>query len=342
MFRSEKYDVIIIGAGPGGLKAAETLGNASKKVLLLEKNTEIGTKICAGGLTPKDFELGIPESEADHLYREISFHTPKRDVVVKMDKPFVATIDRRELGQYMLRRIKSLSSVEVHTSAKVTNIDQKTVTVNGEKIEFDYLIGADGATSIVRRFLKLPFEREAITMQYIVPKSYPRLELFVDVDKFGPWYAWIFPHKNYTSIGTGGDPNTIPADKLRKNFEDWIKEMKIDVSQGRFEGWAINVDYRGYEFDNIFLVGAAAGMTSALTGEGIYPAMVSGMEVAKKILDPRYSCPKLKRILKVKRKHERIARIMLWNNHSTKWGFEILAILLKNKWLTKQIIDFAA
>ena len=41
----ESYDIIIIGAGPAGLNAAKILGDAGRRVLLLEKNAEIGPKI---------------------------------------------------------------------------------------------------------------------------------------------------------------------------------------------------------------------------------------------------------------------------------------------------------
>ena len=57
----EYFDVIIIGAGPAGLKCAEVLGNSKFSVLLLEKNAEIGVKVCAGGFLVKNSEyLNLP------------------------------------------------------------------------------------------------------------------------------------------------------------------------------------------------------------------------------------------------------------------------------------------
>ena len=58
----DKYDVIIVGAGPAGLIAAKNLAG-KKKVLVLEKNRMVGDKVCAGGLTVKDFkEFDTPKS----------------------------------------------------------------------------------------------------------------------------------------------------------------------------------------------------------------------------------------------------------------------------------------
>ena len=71
----EKYDVVIIGAGPAGLKCAEILAKNNKKVLVLEKNKNIGKKVCAGGLTMKDFELGIPDKIIQKLSSGLDRHS---------------------------------------------------------------------------------------------------------------------------------------------------------------------------------------------------------------------------------------------------------------------------
>lgn len=49
----EGVETIVVGAGPAGLRAAQVLAEAGREVLVLEKNTEIGLKTCAGGLTRK-------------------------------------------------------------------------------------------------------------------------------------------------------------------------------------------------------------------------------------------------------------------------------------------------
>ena len=75
----DKYDVVVVGGGPGGLKCAETLGEAGKKVLILEKNEIIGPKVCAGGLTRKAFDfLGRPEEIIEKQFNNIVFNSPKQ------------------------------------------------------------------------------------------------------------------------------------------------------------------------------------------------------------------------------------------------------------------------
>ena len=76
-----------------------------------------------------------------------------------------------------------------------------------------------------------------------------------------------------------------------------------------FESAPINYDYRGMEFGKIFLVGDAGGFTFPLTGEGIYSAITTGEEVARKIIAPEYDIPKIKNILKFQEIQRKIIRM---------------------------------
>lgn len=91
-----------------------------------------------------------------------------------------------------------------------------------------------------------------------------------------------------------------------------VKAKKIDCNKSQLQAAPINFDFRGFNFGNKFLIGDAAGFASGLTGEGIYFAIVSGREIAKKILDPNYNLLYLKRILKIKRGQEKMGEFLLF------------------------------
>lgn len=94
----ESFDVIIVGAGPAGLKCAETLGNSKYKVLLLEKNSEIGPKVCAGALSDNCVKyLNLPQNLIDFQCDEIIFHINNSKFKVKK-KCNLYTVDRKNLG----------------------------------------------------------------------------------------------------------------------------------------------------------------------------------------------------------------------------------------------------
>jgi len=76
-----------------------------------------------------------------------------------------------------------------------------------------------------------------------------------------------------------------------------------------FEGATIEVEYRGCHFPGgVHLAGDAAGVVSSLTAEGIYAALVTGEEIARRLLDPGCPAPKTSRWLRTKRRHDRLAR----------------------------------
>ena len=163
-----------------------------------------------------------------------------------------ATINRGKLGQWQLKKLADLP-VEVRTSANVTEVTKEYIAIDGgEKINFDFLVGADGSNSIVRKFLRKPAKLVGIAFQYIIPVNSPDAEMHFDSRLFGPWYAWIFPYQGKTSVGYCCYPKLISMDRARKNFQKWIDKNKIDISQAEFQAHPINCDYRGFQIRKYF------------------------------------------------------------------------------------------
>ena len=337
----ESYEVIIIGAGPAGLNCAQKLAEAGKKVLLLEKNKVIGPKVCAGGFTASDLEyLNLPDELLDCKLDQAVFSTPLQRTFLKFEKDVIYTVDRKDLGQWQLAKLKKTNAT-VRTEARVTKIEKNHIVINNsEKFGFDRLVGADGSYSMTRKFLKIPTKKLGVAIQYLIPSNkHYEFEFIFNSDLFGPGYAWIFPHKNYVSVGTGGDPRYLSAEKLKDNFIQWLKNEKIDVTGLEIQGSSINYDYRGYKFGNVFLVGDAAGLASGLTGEGINQALNSGEEVAKMIIDEKYVSDKIEKIIKMNKRHTQIVDLFYRSGGLRKIEFEALALLFKNNLVFKKIIN---
>lgn len=301
----KKYDVIVVGAGPGGLRCAEVLSGFGKSVLLLERNDEIGPKVCAGGLTRKCFEfLGSPKEIVGRSFHDIVFKKFGSQTRLNSGDNFVHTVKRDVLGKWQLEKLKD-TSVEVRTGVEVKEVADGHVVVDGEKIEYGHLVGADGSSSVVRKYLGIKTTFIGLAFHYIIPtnKRFDDIEIFFDSKLFWAWYSWIFPHNDYVSVGYGCFPKMMSVKKARKNLDDWLGKMKIDVSGADFEAHMINCDYRGFKFGNVFLVGDAAGLASGFTGEGIYQALASGDDVARMIASKKHKPKLIREILWERRIH---------------------------------------
>ncbi len=237
----KQYDVIIVGAGPGGLRCAEALAPSGLSILVLEKKPEIGFKVCAGGVTRKIFRvLDLPETMIEQKISAATLSSPGQTLNFQQEHPFVYTLDRMALGRWQADHLKD-TQVEIRTGAQVTQIENDTVEVNrGEKIGYRYLVGADGPASLVRRYLKIPIKKRIVTFQYLIPrKGANRLEVFLDSRYFHSGYAWIFPHRDHLAVGCGVDPKKMAPAELKTHFHLRLKDKGFDITEAEFQSFPL-------------------------------------------------------------------------------------------------------
>jgi len=303
----ESYDVVIVGAGPGGLRCAEVLGDKGLRVLILEKKNTIGAKTCAGGLTVLDKNFPLPLHKT-LIFRECRAVLNGKAYVVYPEYP-IHTIDRIDLGQYQLNLLRRYENITVRTAATVRGITDLHVLVDEEKeISYRYLVGADGSTSTVRRYLGLK-NRLFMGMHYVLPEVQERMVWFFQPGLLGSGYGWIFPHRAFTSAGVYFNPARMSAKTARKALDRLLDDYGIDYRGADFSAAPVNCLYRGIKFGNIFLVGDAAGLVSACTGEGISYALTSGEDVGRHLLDNTYAFDQIRKMLTYKRRQEFILSV---------------------------------
>ncbi len=335
------YDVIIVGAGPAGLRCAEILSQSDKTVLLLEKKAETGPKTCAGGLTRKTLKLmDIPDELIELKINKAKTAGPHSVYVSPEGKaPFAFMIDRRRFGQWQEQKLTG-TPVEIRHNTLVTNITKNYVEINRkERIVYQWLVGADGSTSKVRRFLNLPTEKQLVTFQYLIPSGETRFEVHLNNRYFRSGYGWIFPHNGYLAAGCLADPQKVPVQTLRKGFRHWLQKEGFDLSGAVYQSFPINYDYRGHRFGNVFLAGDAAGLASGLTGEGIYAALLSGEETAHSILQSGYSNQNMESLLHYKKVQERFLALLHSAGPFRQLIFQSIFFLLHNKNFNRKVTN---
>ena len=163
---TERYDVIIIGAGPGGLACAQQFSGSGLSVLLLGKNEIIGPKTCAGGLKNLDRNFVLPAERIRTFYQE-EFTTKYKSYTLEFEKP-LRTISRHDLGQYQAAMLEGVENINARTGVRVKEIREGMVITSVGNFSFKYLVGADGSNSMVRRHLGLE-TKKCIGMYYEIP-----------------------------------------------------------------------------------------------------------------------------------------------------------------------------
>jgi geranylgeranyl reductase len=336
----QSFSVIIVGAGPGGLACAKLLAEHGLDVLVLERKPVPGPKVCGGGITWDGLIKRVPEHLIDHVFPRQYIRSNYQQTAIKADDPIVATIRREILGEWMCLQAKEAGAV-IKTSCQVHTVTPAAVETNKGTFGYRYLIGADGSRSIVRKYLGLATEKFGVGIHFLVPGNFDRMEWHLNDSLFQNGYAWIFPFKDMASVGVyGAKPYNTPRQMLT-GLRRWAAARKISLAGLKPEAGQINFDYRGWRFNNIMLIGDAAGFASGLTGEGIYPALVSGETAARIIINPDYDCSELQRIITKQKKHQRIVELSAKNRLVNIVTMEILILALRMGLIPFSMLEMA-
>ncbi len=298
----KNFDVVVVGAGPAGLLAAEELAQRDVHVAVLERDQIPGKeKPCGGYLTAKGMVDGkIPLSLVERVTSGISISIPNQPLrQVDYGNPVGVQLTREALGTHLCKRARK-SGVEVFLNHKVTEcIRDKgswNITVKNAPYKFQspLLIGADGVSSTVARLtgLRRRFTRNqlGITIQARVELSPAtiterfggRMEFYYgsDVCPFG--YAWIFPKHDclYVGIGSLLSATTSSLDSYLNYFIQGHPIASAQLEGGRvskIERALVPLTFQNDSYgEAVLLVGDAAGHCSAITGEGLHYSIAAG------------------------------------------------------------------
>jgi geranylgeranyl reductase len=328
MTTQKHFHTIIIGAGPGGLACAARLAEKGGEVLVLERNSRIGPKVCAGGITWSGLARHLPEELIERPFATQHVRSGLQRTMIAASAPIISTINRENLGSWMAEKARAAGAT-IMTGAHVTAVTAREVGTRDARYTYDFLVGADGSNSLVRRYLKIPTTRIGTGIHYEVPGHFPDMIWHLDPRQFATGYAWIFPHRHWASVGAYASRSDISPKKLEEKLHHWMRKHDMKREGLKPRAALINFDYRGLRFGNTFLVGDAAGLASGLTGEGIYPAVCSGETVARTILDPGYEDAMLARLIRKQQRHNRLLSLCGGNNHLARLVIEALVAALR-------------
>ena len=229
----------------------------------------------------------------------------------------------------------------IKTSCVVNRIDSDSVATSQGNFRYRYLIGADGTSSIVRKYLRLATEKVGVGIHFLVPGNFEKMEWHLNNRLFNNGYGWIFPYQDMASVGIYGVKPYNNPKKMLANLRQWAKQQKISLDGLKPKAGLINFDYKGWRFGNKMLIGDAAGLASGLTGEGMYSALVSGEAAARVILDPEYDCHELQQLIKKQQKHQRIVEFSAKNKLLNITLMETLILALRTGLIPFSMLEMA-
>jgi flavin-dependent dehydrogenase len=309
-----KTEVIVVGGGPAGAACARRLMQGQAQCLVLDRAIFPRPKPCAGwippavlklaGATPGSYPFGLTEYQSfEIMLGSLHFRLRTRQYAIR----------RFEFDHWLLQNSAApFYQQDVHEIRL-----EKGQFVVDDAFTAPYLVGAGGThCPVYRTFFQQTRPRQVSGLIIAQEEEFPyaiqdgRLRLWFFQDRL-PGYAWYVPKKDgYLNVGVGGSNQGLRrhTESLKSHWAHLVRRLEQD-GLVRDHAWQ-PVGYSYYlrprrlrgRIGNAFLAGDALGLATGDMGEGIGPALQSGLLAAEAILTgsaysaasiPRSSLPSL-------------------------------------------------
>lgn len=303
-----KYDVIVVGAGPGGSSAAAFLADAGCSVLLLDKAEFPRDKVCGDGLTPQAIYWLDRLGCVDEVLGQTHSCIKSADLFINGEYSltggfpqntgypgFGVCLERYRLDHLLVKHAVSrgaifksghrVQSLSLESDGIVSEVRTKCGT---DRFCGSLLIGADGAGSLVSRYLgnTTPGDIMGLYLRAYYANVNCELspfKLFLN-ESFFPGYGWIFTDdRGFANVGFGyirgrGFPMKRPLRSLFDEFVGtdggWLLEKATPC--GPADGWWESFSTPALmAMDRVMLVGDAGRCADPMNGAGIHKAIES-------------------------------------------------------------------
>ena len=357
------YDVIVVGAGFSGIACAEAAAKKNLRTLLLEKKDSVTDAIHTTGILVREIadEWQLPERLV-HRINGVRLYSPSLDYIdlTAPDYYFLSTDTRGLLQWHLQQAVQNGVSIRMNTRYTCSRFSNGYHTIADKDMRCRFLAGCDGPRSKVagnyglgknKKFL-IGIEAEYPPLDGILQD---RLHVFLDSDLAPGYIGWIVPGVNCTQVGLACRfPNPPRLRQFIKKIAPIINlpdRPPVSHRAGLIPCGGIT---RFYSYENVMLLGDAAGMVSPLTAGGIHPAVHYGFQAGECIADyiindgnspgkrleqivPRYRAKRMLRILNdhlpiPNQLYNRIFRSVLFRSLAQTIFFHHRGLLTKEAW----------
>ncbi|NVM16810.1 MAG: NAD(P)/FAD-dependent oxidoreductase [Candidatus Lokiarchaeota archaeon] len=294
----KNFDIIIIGAGPGGSFAAKAAAENGYSSCILEKEV-LGDngryKACGGAIAWELVEeIDYPEEKISRVIESLQLHHVDGETFSKKGKGGV--VWRSTFDKYLTDMAVD-SGTHLKEKEPMINLEKKDdsyeITTSEDKYTANYVIAADGVNSPTLKLLNWPFfaseniiltiteERKTSTSSIDKHLGSDTVHLYFGIKNLiTVGYAWLFPKAERITVGWGNQINLVK--NSREEFKKFtalpsVKQALNNSTLEIFKPHLIPVGLRPKLYDdNVFAVGDSGGIVDPISGKGIPYAMMSG------------------------------------------------------------------
>jgi len=294
-------DVLIVGGGPAGSSCAWALRGSGLNVLILDKQTFPRDKVCGGWITPQiitELQLDAADYARGRVFQPFcGFRTSRMgdpEIEPNYGRPVSYGIRRFEFDDYLLQRC----GARVLQGVAFESMERRggNWLVNGE-ISARLVVGAGGHFCPVARQMGAKMASEEIVVaqeaefamdarQQAACSIKPDIpELYFCADMRG--YGWCFRKENVLNVGL------VRLD--RSSLSGHVAEFLAFLKRTGKVAFDVSASMLGHAYliysktarklvdEGVMLIGDSAGLAYSQSGEGIRPAIESGLLAAQVI-----------------------------------------------------------
>ena len=316
--QTHQAHVVVAGAGPVGLVSALLLAKQGVKVTVLESAPALNRDLRASTFHPPTLDMLAPLGLTDDLVAQglVARYTQQRDrqegviaefdmqlIAPDTDHPFRLQCEQWKLTQMIQAQLNAMPHVHMLFDAKVTQVTQTadqvqvafTQAEEAHSLQADYLIGADGAWSAVRRSLNIEFEGFTYPERFLVVSTafeyadhLPRLSYVNYCSDPQEWCVllrvptlWrvLFPTKAEET-----DEAVLTDESVQARLQNLLPQAQPYVTQHRTLYKVHQRVAQRFRHGRVVLAGDAAHINNPLGGMGMNGGIHDAMNLSEKLL----------------------------------------------------------
>lgn len=292
------YDIIVVGAGPAGSTAARYAAAGGAKVLMLEKDRDVGYPVRCGEAVSHEGVIQFIQPDPKWIASTVT----KFRLVAPNGKSVVPRLDgagyvlERRIFDYEVAKLAAKEGTEVVTKAYVYDLLREDGKITGVRalikdkkvdIRSKIVIGADGVESRIGKMAGIDTTCHIRDMESCAQMTLSGVDVEDDVldfyfgDNVSPGgYLWVFPKgKDTANVGLGLAVEEAKKKSAIKYLHEFVEKKFPKAAMLTHIAGGVPCAKTCDEIvkENVILVGDAAHQVNPVSGGGIISGMIGGM-----------------------------------------------------------------